>query len=203
MKVAVLISGRGSNLEKIIEHAEAEKLYEICVVIANKNCLGIDLAIKNNIPYRIVPYADLPSKEHAEIAIHGTLDLYGAELIVLAGFMKVLTPLLVNKWYGKIINIHPSLLPAFTGLNTHQRAIERGVKYHGCTVHYVDAGLDTGPIIAQKAVDVYPTDDVDMLTHRVLEQEHIILPKVIKDIALGNVWLDINTNIVKCELPGV
>jgi phosphoribosylglycinamide formyltransferase-1 len=193
MKIAVLISGRGSNLKAMIEDSKRFMCpYEIALVIADKNCDGLNYAYMENIPVRIVNYAEFNSKESAENKIDGHLYQYDVDLVVLAGFMKLFTPYLITRWYGRIINIHPSLLPSFRGLNTHERAIKTGVKFHGVTVHYVDEGTDTGPIIAQRCVPVWPIYTPNTLADRVLEEEHELLPTVIRMIALNKIALKNN-----------
>ncbi|NJO61519.1 MAG: phosphoribosylglycinamide formyltransferase [Richelia sp. RM2_1_2] len=202
-KLAVLISGRGSNLKSIINESKKPNcLYIINVVIADNDCIGLQYAKDENIPIRIVNYNSVPSREHAEGIIDGVLQLYDIDLVVLAGYMKLLTSYIVSRWKDKIINIHPALSPAFTGLHTHERAIERGVKYHGCTVHYVDAGMDTGPIIAQRVVPVLTSDTASTLANKVLEQEHQILPLVIEGIASGDILIIDNEVIYRNNTLG-
>lgn len=196
MKIAVLISGRGSNLKSIIDDSKRTFCpYKIEVVIADKNCEGLNYAYAENIPVRIVNYKGYTSREEAESQINITCNSFEVDLIVLAGYMKVLTPYLVNLWTNKIVNIHPALLPSFPGLHTHERALEAGVKFHGVTVHFVDEGTDTGPIIAQRCVPVWPTDDEDTLASRVLVEEHDLFPRVIRKIALNQVAC-VNSKVV-------
>ena len=184
MKIAVLISGRGSNLRSIINDSKQPNCpYTIAVVIANKECPGLRYADEINIPIRVISYKGHARRDTAEGIIDGVLNMFGVDLVVLAGFMKVLTPYLVSRWKNRIINIHPALLPSFPGLHTHEQALNAGVKFHGVTVHFVDEGTDTGPIIAQRCVPVWPSYDADALATRVLEEEHEILPTVLRMIA--------------------
>ena len=186
MKVAVLISGRGSNLQATLA-AEAEKKLgkaEVFLVISsNPNAAGLEFAKDYN-KYSIVldpkEYADRSEYDKKLKSIILENDI---ELIVLAGFMKVLSTSFVDYFKNKIINIHPSLLPAFPGLNVHERVLEYGVKYSGCTVHFVNAEIDGGPIIGQKIVEVLDKDTPDSLAARILVKEHILLPEVIKKIS--------------------
>lgn len=188
MKISVLISGRGSNLKAIIEDSKKIRCpYKIEVVIADNDCPGLVYAKDENIPVRIVNYKHHFSRENAEGIIDGILNLFNVNLVVLAGFMKLLTPYLISRWDNKIINIHPSLLPMFPGLHTHKRALETGVKFHGVTVHFVDEGMDSGPIIAQRCIPVWPIYNAETLGKRVLEEEHELLPTVIRMIALNKI----------------
>ncbi len=190
MKVAVLISGRGSNLKAIIEDTKKQPCpYTVNVVISDKECPGLAYAREEKIPLSVVNYKIHANKQEAEKSIDNILNMFDAELVVLAGFMKILSPHLIRIWKGKIINIHPSLLPAFPGLHTHERAIEAGVKFHGCTVHFVDSGVDTGPIIAQRCIPVWPRYTAGELADEVLKEEHEILPKVIRMFANNRVKL--------------
>lgn len=187
MKVAVLISGRGSNLKSIIDDSRIKGCpYTISTVMSDKICAGLFHAEQCNIPTYVIEYLPKKPKQFAEETIDLILRLHGIDLVVLAGYMRIISPFLVDKWDKKIINIHPSLLPNFPGLDTHKRAIESGVELHGCTVHYVDQGMDTGPIIEQQTVPVLPTDTPETLASRVLKEEHILLPRVIRNIALKN-----------------
>lgn len=184
LKIAVLISGRGSNLKAIMDDSKKDKCpYSISVVIADSSCPGLQYAREENIPTYIVNYKDYNSRKDAEVKIHNILTCFDVGLVVLAGYMKLLTSYLITHWENKIINIHPALLPAFPGLHTHERALERGVLFHGCTVHFVDSGMDTGPIILQRVIAVLPIDNAETLADRVLRQEHMALPYVIRRFA--------------------
>jgi phosphoribosylglycinamide formyltransferase-1 len=187
LSVVILISGRGSNMEAILN---AKLPLTIKAVISNKpSATGLQTARDAGIETRIVDHLAYPSREAFDDALLKTITEYGPDLVVLAGFMRVLTAQFIDALQGRIINIHPSLLPSFTGLHTHQRAIEAGVKIHGATVHFVTAQLDHGPIIAQAAVPVLAGDDPDTLAARVLAQEHMLYPNVLRRFASGELCL--------------
>lgn len=191
-KIAILISGRGSNLEAIVS---AKPACEITVVVSNRpDALGLKFAEKQNIPTEVVDHKNFSSREAFDKALLETLKRYEPDLIVLAGFMRILTEKFISAYPSKVVNIHPSLLPAFTGLDTHQRAIDAGVRLHGCTVHFVTPELDHGPIIAQAAVPVIQGDSADSLAARVLEEEHRIYPMAVQWICNGE--CSINGNAV-------
>ncbi len=181
-RVAVLISGRGSNMECLIAAcADPEFPAEIIGVISNKaDALGLVSAASKNIPTFAIPHKDYETRASHDAAVHETLLSLAPDVVALAGYMRIMTPEFVNQWQGKMINIHPSLLPDFKGTHTHERAIEAGVKTHGCTVHYVTAGLDEGPNIAQSVVPVFDGDTPDSLQARVLVEEHRLYPKALK-----------------------
>ncbi len=185
LKVAVLISGRGSNMGALARAAmDPDYPAEIALIISNKpNVAGIDIAIEHDIPYNVIDHKQFASREEHELALTETLREAGIQLICLAGYMMILTDRFINAWRGQIINIHPSLLPSFRGVDTHARALERGVRLHGCTVHFVNAELDAGPIILQGVVPVFPGDDVDSLSARVLELEHQLYPQALALVA--------------------
>jgi phosphoribosylglycinamide formyltransferase-1 len=183
MNIGVLISGRGSNLQAIIDAAEKGIIpARVAVVISDKpEALGIERARKHNIPTAVL-------KSEAEIVEE--LEKHAVELVCLAGYMKIVGKTLLDKYYGKMINIHPSLLPSFPGLHAQRQALEHGVLITGCTVHFVDEGCDTGPIIIQSAVPVKEGDTEETLSARILEQEHIIYPQAIKLIAQGKLKIE-------------
>jgi len=185
LKIAVLISGRGSNMGSLARAAmDPDFPAEIVMVLSNRpNVGGIDLAMEHDLPFTVVDHTEYPDRETHEVAINAALEEAGAELICLAGYMRILTDTLIKKWRGKILNIHPSLLPSFRGVDTHERALDRGVRIHGCTVHFVNTELDGGPIVLQGAVPVLPDDDADSLGTRVLELEHELYPKAVALIA--------------------
>lgn len=189
LKVGVLISGRGSNLQALIDACAAGGLpAEIVLVISNRaDAHGLDRARKAGIPTQVIPHQSFESREAFDAALNRALREAGVELVCLAGFLRLLTPGFVEAWRDRLINVHPSLLPAFRGLHTHERALEAGVRFHGCTVHFVRAELDTGPIIVQAAVPVLSGDGPDELAARVLEAEHRCYPHVLKLIAEGRV----------------
>lgn len=186
-RVAVFISGGGSNLQALIDAAMASDYPAQIVLVVSNNAEagGLERAERAEIATLVVNHKDYESRTEFEAVIEQALEDEGAELICLAGFMRVLSEHFVRVWENKIINIHPSLLPKYRGLNTHERALEAGDKQAGCTVHWVVPDLDAGPIIAQKTVPVHPQDTVETLAARVLVQEHLLYPKVLHDVALG------------------
>ena len=187
MKVAVLISGRGSNLQALLDACAAEDFpAEIVAVISNKaGAQGLERARKAGVAASFIDHTLFDDRETFEKELDAKLKEAGAQLIALAGFMRILTPWFVERWKDRLINIHPSLLPAFRGVHTHERALEQGVRLHGATVHYVRPDMDDGPIIGQAAVPVLPGDDADALSDRVLEAEHVLYPACLKLIAEG------------------
>jgi phosphoribosylglycinamide formyltransferase-1 len=191
-RVAILISGRGSNMVSLIEAARAlDYPAEIVLVLSNRpDAAGLDRAREAGIPARAIDHRAYPDRAGFDAALQRELEAAGIELIVLAGFMRILTDAFVEAWAGRMINIHPSLLPLFKGTHTHERALEAGVRLHGCTVHYVVPELDAGPIVAQAAVPVLPGDDADTLAARVIVQEHRLYPAALALIAGGGAVLD-------------
>ncbi|AWI88859.1 phosphoribosylglycinamide formyltransferase [Methylobacterium sp. DM1] len=191
-RVAILISGRGSNMVSLIEAARAPDYpAEIVLVLSNRpDAAGLDRARAAGIPARAIDHKAYPNRAHFDAALQAELEGAGIELIVLAGFMRILTDAFVEAWGGRMINIHPSLLPLFKGTHTHERALEAGVRLHGCTVHYVVPELDAGPIVAQAAVPVLPDDDADTLSARVIVQEHRLYPAALAVIAGGGAVLE-------------
>jgi phosphoribosylglycinamide formyltransferase 1 len=188
LKTAVLISGRGSNLQALIEACTPDFPAGIALVIANRaNATGLQHAERAKIPHRIIPHRDFPAREAFDAALDEALRAAGIELVCLAGFMRLLTDGFVARWRDRLVNIHPSLLPAFPGLDTHARALAAGVKIAGCTVHFVRAAMDDGPIIVQAAVPVLPDDDETKLAARVLAAEHRAYPLALGLIAEGRV----------------
>jgi phosphoribosylglycinamide formyltransferase-1 len=185
-RTAVLISGRGSNLGALLR-AASDPAYpaEIRLVVSNNpDAAGLALAAAAGIPAVVLDHRRFGRGRGAhETAIDAELRRHGVEFVCLAGYMRVLTPLLVRRWEGRMLNIHPSLLPAFPGLHTHERALAAGVKLHGCTVHLVTESLDEGPILAQAAVPVLPADTAETLAARVLRQEHAIYPLALRLLA--------------------
>ena len=187
MKVVILISGRGSNMEALLA---ADLPVEFVAVISNRaDAQGLALARERGIETAVLNHQDYPSREAYDARLAELIDGHGADLVCLAGFMRILSEGFVQRHAGRMINVHPSLLPAFTGLDTHQRALAAGVKLHGCTVHYVTPELDAGPIIVQAAVPVLADDTAASLGARVLEQEHRIYPLAVRWIAEGRVEL--------------
>jgi len=188
-RLAVLISGRGSNLQSLIDACAAPGYpAEIVVVLANvAGVQGLARAEQAGIPTVVVSHKDFAGREDFEDAVHAAIAAAQADLVCLAGFMRILTDGFIKRWHNRLINIHPSLLPAFRGLHTHERALEAGVRFAGCTVHFVRPAMDDGPIIVQAAVPIRPDDDADALAARVLEQEHRIYPLAVRLIAEGRV----------------
>ncbi|MBX3514088.1 MAG: phosphoribosylglycinamide formyltransferase [Xanthobacteraceae bacterium] len=186
-RVAILISGRGSNMRALIEAAKAKDFPAgIVLVLSNvPNAGGLDFARRHGIETEVIEHKKFPSREIFDNAMDVALNRANAEIVCLAGFMRLLSPRFVEKWRGRMINIHPSLLPAYKGLHTHSRAIEAGEKFAGCTVHFVTAELDDGPTILQAKVPVLPGDTEDALSARVLEQEHKIYPQALRLVAEG------------------
>lgn len=176
MSVVVLISGRGSNLQAILRTGVA-----VSGVISNEaGARGLEIAAQHGVPARVVEHRGFASRERFDAALGDEIDRFAPKLVALAGFMRILTPGFVERFPGRLVNIHPSLLPAFPGLDTHERALAAGVKVHGCTVHFVTADLDHGPIIVQAAVPVRPGDTADTLAARVLRLEHEVYPLAIR-----------------------
>ena len=188
MRVVVMISGRGSNLMSLIDNAEN---YEVVAVASNKpGAPGLQYARDKSIPVVSLRRADYKTKDEFAVALFDQVEKLKPDLVALAGFMMIIPEEIVNKWQGKLINIHPSLLPKYTGLNTHERALAAGEKEHGCSVHFVDAGVDTGPVVAQIRVDVLEEDSPDSLAERVLKFEHQLYPWVVNSIAREGIWLN-------------
>ena len=183
MNVVVLISGRGSNLAALLDAALP---VNFAAVVSNRvDAGGLQIARNHGVEAVAVPHRDYPTREAFEAVLGGAIDRHSPDLVVLAGFMRILTTPFVERYAGRMINIHPSLLPSFTGLDTHRRALDAGVKIHGCTVHFVTPALDHGPIIAQAAVPVLDSDDEESLAARVLAEEHRILPQAVGWFAHG------------------
>ena len=187
--IVVLISGKGTNLQALID-ASHRSSYKISAVISNKaQAIGLNRAEISGIDTYVIEQESFDSKLEFEESLATRISEINPKLIVLAGFMKVLGPQFVKLFRGKIINIHPSLLPEYPGLNTHQRVLEDNKKIHGVSVHLVTEDLDGGPIIAQDSVHVLPNDTAESLAKRVLEREHIIYPKVVESLAIGKIQL--------------
>ncbi|MCX8146079.1 MAG: phosphoribosylglycinamide formyltransferase [Azovibrio sp.] len=182
-RIVILISGRGSNMEAIIQARDAGCLpgAEIVAVIANRaDAKGLERAAAAGIPTRVLEHKRFADRAAFDAALAECIEAFQPDLVVLAGFMRILTEAFVRRFEGRLLNIHPSLLPAFPGLHTHERALEAGVRIHGCTVHFVTPALDHGPIVIQAAVPVLDTDDATSLAARVLAQEHIVYPQAVR-----------------------
>jgi|TARA_B110000881_G_C18551421_1_gene504289 phosphoribosylglycinamide formyltransferase-1 len=184
---AVFISGNGSNLQAIIDATQRGAIDgEICCVLSNKKeAYGLVRAREANIPCIVIEHQNFKSREEFDNSIVQSLKKYAPDLVVLAGFMRILTPVFISHYLGKIINIHPSLLPKYPGLNTHQKVIDNEDAQHGVTVHFVDENLDSGPICAQSIMKV-GSKDLDTLENKIHELEHELYPKVIQDFIKGN-----------------
>jgi phosphoribosylglycinamide formyltransferase-1 len=193
MSVVVLISGRGSNLQAFFEAG-----LPVSAVISNvAGAAGLALAAKRGVPAKVVPHKDFPSREAFDAALAQEIDRFSPRLVALAGFMRVLTPGFVQRYRERMLNIHPSLLPAFPGLDTHSRALAEGVKLHGCSVHFVTAELDHGPIVAQAAIPVRREDTAASLAQRVLKQEHVVYPRAVRWFLDGKLVIGNGTVSVK------
>ena len=183
--IVILISGGGSNMAAIVRTAQQQDWVgrhgiRIAAVLSNKaDAKGLALACEQGIATQVLDHKAYPTREDFDAALAQAIDAYEPALVVLAGFMRILTPGFVEHFAGRLVNIHPSLLPAFTGLHTHQRAIDAGCRFAGCTVHEVTAELDVGPILDQAVVPVLPGDQADTLAARVLTQEHVIYPRAV------------------------
>jgi len=194
--VAVLISGNGSNLQAIINKFQKDESINVsCVVSNKKDAYGLVRAEKAKIDNYFVDNKNFSSREEFEQAVINILDKYEPDLVVLAGFMRILSELFVNKYKNKLINIHPSLLPKYKGLDTHRKVLENQDDYHGVTVHFVDNTLDGGPILAQTRTPV-ETQDIKELEAKIHELEHEIYPEVIKDIAQKQIYV-LNGKVIK------
>jgi phosphoribosylglycinamide formyltransferase-1 len=188
MNVVVLISGRGSNLKALLE---ADISARIEGVVSNRDDAGgLAIAQEHGVATAVVPHRAFATREAFDAALIEATDRFRPGLVVLAGFMRILTPAFVAHYSGRMINIHPSLLPAFPGLDTHRRALEAGVKIHGCTVHFVTDALDHGPIVAQAAVPVLDDDDEASVAARVLAEEHRILPQAVRWFCEGRLVIE-------------
>jgi phosphoribosylglycinamide formyltransferase-1 len=185
VRVGVLISGRGSNMAALIEAAKAEDYpAEIALVVSNKaDAAGLGRARAEGVEAMAIRAKDFADRDAFEAAIDAELRARGVRIVCLAGYMRILGPAFVERWRGRMINIHPSLLPAYKGLHTHERALADGVSEHGCTVHLVTPELDDGEILAQARVPVLPGDDADKLAARVLAEEHRLFPRALASLA--------------------
>ncbi len=201
-RVTVLTSGRGSNLAALLAAERAGRLGgAITAVIANRAAIpALAIAETHGVAGIVVPHDAYPDRDAFDLALAAAIDASEPDLVVLAGFMRILGPALVGRYEGRMLNIHPSLLPAYPGLHTHRRALADGVRIHGCTVHFVTAALDHGPIVAQGAVPVRDGDDEAMLAARVLAVEHRLLPAAVRAFCAGRLVIAGNRVRVKGEL---
>lgn len=191
-KIAVLVSGGGSNLQSIIDSVESGTLkVEIVLVLSNKEgAFGLERAAKHQIPTAVIKHGEFPDREAFETRLMEVIDGHGAELVVLAGFMRVLTPHFVNHYHHRIMNIHPALLPSFPGTHGQKQALDYGVRHAGCTIHFVDEGTDTGPIIMQAVVPILPDDTEGDLSARILVEEHRIYPESLRLWSEGRLLIE-------------
>lgn len=185
LRLGILASGGGTNLQSIIDQCQQNKIdAEIKLVFSNNPEAGaLARAAKAQLPHLCINHRDYPDRQSFDRAVVAALQQAGVELVVLAGFMRIISPVFLDAFPGRVINIHPSLLPAFPGLNVQQKAIDYGARFSGCTVHFVDGGVDTGPIIIQAVVPVLTDDTAESLAARILEQEHRVYPRAIQLIA--------------------
>ena len=197
-KIAVMISGNGSNLEAIVKACNTKNIYGeiICVISNNPYAYGIERANKYNIPVKIIDHKNYTNRNDFDDALKEFLDNLEIDLIILAGFMRILGKNITEKFYGKMINLHPSLLPLYPGLNTHTQALNNKDEYHGISIHFVSAELDAGPLIAQGKVLVKADDDLERLVSKIHKVEHDLLPKVINELCLDNIYLNCETDKV-------
>ena len=200
MRLGILISGRGSNFEAIANSIARGKLdAEIVIVISNRpNAPGLEIARERGIPLRVIASAGMEREAYDKLLIE-ELQTHGVELVCLAGFMRLLSANLIRAFPNRVLNIHPSLLPAFSGLDAQRQALEYGVKIAGCTVHIVDEFLDSGPIVIQSGVPVLEGDSVESLSARILAQEHLIYPKAIGYIVDGRVTVQSRRVLIREE----
>lgn len=193
-KIVILISGRGSNMEALLK---ANLQCSIVAVISNRaDAVGLVTAQAHGIPTAVIAHRDHPDRESFDAVLAQTIDGFQPDFVVLAGFMRILTKDFVEHYAGRLINIHPSLLPSYTGLHTHARALQDDVKIHGCTVHFVTADLDHGPIIIQAAVPVLSNDTEQTLAARVLHEEHRIFPQAMRWLCSGQAELGPNGKVI-------
>ncbi len=194
LPIVVLISGNGSNLQAIIDAIHSGDITgEIKAVISNRaGVYGLERAQRHGIPVEVIDHTQFDSREKFDAELMQRIEVYKPELVVLAGFMRILTDNFIRHFEGRMLNIHPSLLPNFRGLNTHQRALDAGVDYHGCSVHFVTSKLDGGPVIIQSKISVLDNDDVESLTTRVVHQEHIIYPLAVSWYCTGRIKMNNN-----------
>lgn len=200
-RVVVLISGSGSNLQALIDGVQSGELpIDLVAVISNRpDVFGLERAAKANIPAELLDHKAFADRESFDRALMEKIDSHKPDLVVLAGFMRILTPEFTQHYLGRMLNIHPSLLPKFQGLHTHQRAIDADETHHGVTVHFVTAELDGGPAVVQASVPIFSTDDASSLAKRVQRQEHVIYPLAVKWFAEGDLHMIDGKSMLKGE----
>jgi phosphoribosylglycinamide formyltransferase-1 len=186
--IVILISGRGSNMEALLDAGLPARI--AAVISNNGDARGLETARRRGIATAVVDHRAYPDRERFDAALGAAIDRHSPDLVVLAGFMRILTAPFIERYRGRLINIHPSLLPAFPGLDTHRRALAAGARRHGCTVHFVSPEVDSGPIIVQAAVPVLPGDTEEKLAARVLSEEHRIYPEAVRWFCEGRLRLD-------------
>ncbi len=202
-RTAILISGTGSNMRALMEAAR-DPAYpaEIALVVSNRpDAGGLAIAKTAGIAVAVVDHKIFAGREEFERSMQVLLELHRIELVCMAGFLRMVTPWFIGQWQGRLLNIHPALLPSFRGLHTHARALEEGVKIHGCTVHFVVPAMDEGPILAQAAVPVLDSDTPESLARRVLEQEHLLYPAALARVAGGTITVQGNRIYDIAPLP--
>lgn len=192
LPIAVLASGRGSNLAALCDAIDrGEVPARVVLVLSDRaDARAVDRARQRGLPYRVLLRREYPSREAYEAAVGDAIEAAGARLVCLAGFMRILGPAFVRRFWGRVMNVHPSLLPAFPGLDAQRQALEYGVRVSGCTVHFVDEGVDSGPIILQAAVPVEPDDTVETLSARILAEEHRLYPEAVRLFAEGRLTIE-------------
>jgi len=196
-RVAVLISGRGTNLKALIDHQEG---YEICLVLSNRpNALGLEIARNHQIPARVIDHTKFGSRSEFELAMLSILSDYSPEWIVLAGFLRILTGTFISQYVGRIVNIHPSLLPEFPGMHPNRQALKAKARFHGVTVHFVTPELDAGPTIAQSRLEILDGEGLESLKERTLRLEHRLLPEVVSRVARREIVLAQDRVLMKGE----
>lgn len=197
-KLVILISGRGSNMEALVDVCARERWpAQIAAVIANRpDATGLAFAASHGIATAVVDHRGFDGRDSFDVALAAEIDRFAPDLVVLAGFMRILTPAFVKRYEGRMLNIHPSLLPSFKGIHTHQQALDAGVALHGATVHFVIPELDSGAIIAQAAVPVRAGDDARALAERVLAAEHVLYPRAVRWFVDGRLRLDAGRAVV-------
>jgi phosphoribosylglycinamide formyltransferase-1 len=202
-RIAVLISGEGSNLQALLDHLEGDAIEIVGVVSSRAEARGLERAERAGVETAVFSLAEEPDREKRDEALAGWLEERGVELVVLAGFMELLTPAFIRRFAGRIVNVHPALLPSFPGLGAIEQAVEHGVKVAGVTVHFVDEGVDSGPIVLQEAFELPYHRDIDQVRQRFHEVEHRLLPRAVRLIAAGRVSLDPgNPRLVRVEDDG-
>lgn len=199
--IVILISGRGSNMEAIVKAGAPGA--RVAAVISNRpDAKGLAFAAANGIATAVVDHKVFGSREDFDAALAEAIDAHAPDLVVLAGFMRVLTDGFVRRYEGRLLNVHPSLLPAFPGLHTHRKALEAGIRVHGATVHFVTPALDCGPVVIQAVVPIMPGDDEDLLSARVLAQEHRIYPQAVRWFVEDRLFIEANGRVTLKGEPG-